>query len=111
LENKAHKKEKIMPNQISDPNSMTSSAAAKVCYKIQAEYFRVNDPDAAQETAITEAVEAFTDAFPEQRYRFDGKRLARKLRRLGQIIDDVYFQIIIGNASLKAKLEAAMGLV
>jgi len=101
-----------MPNQISDPNSLTSPAAAKTCYKIQAEYFRVNDPDTAQETAIEEAVEAFTTAFPEQRYRFDGKtRVYRQLRRLGQIIDDVYFQVIDADAVLKGKLEAAMGLV
>jgi len=100
-----------MGNQISDPNSLTSPAAARICYKAQAEYFRVNAPDVSEETAINEAVDAFSEAFPEQRYRFDGKPLARKLRRLGQIIDDVYFQMIVGDAALSAKLEAAMGLV
>ena len=100
-----------MANQISDPNSMTSPAAARICYKAQAEYFRVTAPDAAEETAINDAISAFSVAFPELRYRFDGKPLVRKLRRLGQIVDDVYFQLIVNNAPLKAKMEAAMGLV
>jgi len=100
-----------MANQISDPNSMTSPAAARICYKAQAEYFRVTAPDTADSAAITTAIASFSAAFPEQRYRFDGKTLVRQLRRLGQIIDDVYFQLIVGNASLKADLEGAMGLV
>ena len=100
-----------MANQITDPNSLTSPAAARICYKMEAEYFRVNAPSVAEEAAITDAIDAFSTAFPEQRYRFDGKPLVRKLRRLGQIIDDVYFQLITEDAVLSAKLEAAMGLV
>lgn len=100
-----------MPYQISDPDSMTSPAAASVCYKNQAEYFRVNPPTGSNETAITEAVEAFSDAFPHLKYRFYGESVSGKLRRLSQIIDDVYFENILDNASLKTKLEGAMGLV
>ena len=100
-----------MANQISDPNSMTSPAAARICYKAQAEHFRVTAPDTTQETAITNAISAFVEAFPELRWRFDGKKTVRQLRRLGQVIDDVYFQLIINDATLKSELEGAMGLV
>ena len=100
-----------MARVITNPDALTSPAAAKTAYKNEAEYFRINRPDEAEETAISEAIEAFSTAFPELEYRFYGKPIYLQLRRLGQIIDDVYFQLILANPSLEAKLKGAMGLV
>jgi len=101
-----------MATIITDPNAMDDGpAAVRVAYKTESSYFRVNAPDQATLDAIDEAVEAFGTAFPELAYRFDGKTTVRSLRRLGQLVDDVRFSAIVGNATLKAKMEAILGLV
>jgi hypothetical protein len=98
------------PNIVVDPVA-TNPAAYRIAYKATAEVFRVNAPDTATETKITDAVEAFSTAFPQEAWRFDGKGVVRSLKRLGQIIDDVYYSDILADAPLKAKLDAIVGLI
>jgi len=101
-----------MATIITDPNAMDEGpAAVRIAYKTEAGYFRVNAPAQATLDAIDDAVDEFSTAFPELAYRFDGKGTVRALRRLGQLIDDVRFSEIIGNATLKTKMEAILGLV
>ena len=101
-----------MATYVTDPNAMDKGpAAVRTAYKTEARYFRVNTPSAATITKIDTAVSGFKTAFPAQAWRFDGKSTVRSLRRLGQIVDNVKFSDITGNATLKAKLEAVLGLV
>ena len=98
------------PNIVVDPVA-TNPAEYRIAYKATAEVFRVCPPDSATETLITDAVDAFSVAFPNQAWRFDGKGIVRSLKRLGQIIDDVYYSDIVADGALKTKLDAIVGLV
>lgn len=97
-------------NIVVDPVA-TNPADYRIAYKATAEVFRVNAPDSATETKITDAVDAFVTKFPVQEWRFYGKGVVRKLKRLGQVFDDVSFDAILADAALKTKLDAIVGLV
>jgi hypothetical protein len=98
------------PNIVVDPVA-TNPADYRIAYKATAEVFRVCPPNASVKQDIDDAVEAFSTAFPREAWRFYGKGTVRSLKRLGQIIDDVYYDDIVANAPLKAKLDAIVGLI
>ena len=99
-------------NVVTEPLAMDQGpVAVKIAYKAEARYFRANTPSAANVILIDAAVDGFKTAFPSQASRFDGKSTVRSLRRLGQIFDNVDFSEINGDAVLKAKLVAILGLV
>ena len=97
---------------IKDPDAMNDGpAAVRIAYKTEASFFRVNTPNTSVLDDIDAAIEEFSDAFPAHAWRFDGKGTVRNLRRLGQLVDDVRFQEILDNVTLKSKMEAILGLV
>ena len=98
------------PNIVVDPVA-TNPAGYRIAYKATAEVFRVNAPDSITEQKIVDAVDEFSNVFPNYAWRFDGKGVVRSLKRLGQIIDDVYFNDILANVTLKNKLDAIVGLI
>ena len=83
----------------------------KTIYKATAEVFRVCPPSSEVNSMILNAIDEFLIAFPEQKWRFYGKGTVKKLKRLGQIIDDVPYGEITSNESLMTSLNAIVGLI
>jgi hypothetical protein len=101
-----------MANLITDPNAMDDGpVAVRVAYKAEAGYFRVNTPEQTVLDDIEDAVDEFVTEFPELKSRFYGKSTVRKLKRLGQVVDNIKFSAIVANNTLKTKMEAILGLV
>lgn len=98
------------PNIVVDPTA-TTPVDYRTAFKNTATVLRVNRPNSTTKQKIIDAVEAFSVEFPNYKYRFNSKDPVRNLKRLGQIIDDVYFKDILASSSLKSKLDDIVGLI